>query len=340
MDIVYLTTNKVNGKQYVGSHTTENLDDNYLGSGIIIKKAVKKYGKVNFKKEILKICESREEAILLEEYFINENNSLIPTGYNISPYGNAAFSGEKNPMYGKDPWNKGKKGIYSKETIEKIRNSLKGNTRRLGKKHSKETRQKISDASKGRVPWIKGKKHSKETIQKLSISHKGQIPWNKDKKTSEETKKKLSEAHKGKKLNVPYGICKYCGVKMKMGHLNRYHNDNCKKGFKSYEGIKHSEETKKKIGEKNKGKKRTLEMIEKNRKSHIGITHTDESKKKMSEIAKKRKATEKTKKILSESHKGQIPWNKGLKIGKRSEETKKKISETLKRSKIYKNIEC
>ena len=49
---IYLTTNKTNGKKYIGQHYGE-LDDSYFGSGVIIAKAIKEYGKENFTKEIL-----------------------------------------------------------------------------------------------------------------------------------------------------------------------------------------------------------------------------------------------------------------------------------------------
>jgi hypothetical protein len=51
--IVYLTTNTVNGKQYVGDHTTMNLKDNYLGSGQALEQAIRKYGRGAFKFRIL-----------------------------------------------------------------------------------------------------------------------------------------------------------------------------------------------------------------------------------------------------------------------------------------------
>lgn len=57
---IYLTTNHINGKRYIGKHYGE-LNDSYLGSGNLIKAAIEKYGKENFSKEILYISQSEEE---------------------------------------------------------------------------------------------------------------------------------------------------------------------------------------------------------------------------------------------------------------------------------------
>jgi len=84
---VYITTNISSGKQYVGDHSTDNLEDGYLGSGIILSKVIKKYGRKNFKREILELFESKEEAFNAQEKYINEYNTLTPEGYNISPAG-------------------------------------------------------------------------------------------------------------------------------------------------------------------------------------------------------------------------------------------------------------
>jgi len=226
-DIVYITTNHINGKQYVGSHSTENLEDSYLGSGVLIKKAIKKYGRQNFSKEIIKICNNREEAVLLEEVYIKEHDTLNPVGYNLSPYGNAAFPGHKNPMYGKIPWNK---GIPMTENHrQKTINGLKGNKNHLNYSHSDESKWKIGKASEGNQYWV-GKSHSEESRKKMRESHLGQIPVNKGIPMPETQKAKLRISKIGQNPfeNMPIGKCIHCGAEMKQSHLNRYHNDNCK----------------------------------------------------------------------------------------------------------------
>ena len=66
---IYITTNLINGKQYIGQHKGK-LNDSYFGSGTNVMKALAKYGKQNFKKDILQICETREEADKWEQYYI------------------------------------------------------------------------------------------------------------------------------------------------------------------------------------------------------------------------------------------------------------------------------
>lgn len=86
--IVYLRTNLVNGKQYVGQ--TKNfqkrerewkcLKHRYANS--ILSDDREKYGLENFKVEILAIVETREESWDLEQKYIKEKNTKIPNGYN------------------------------------------------------------------------------------------------------------------------------------------------------------------------------------------------------------------------------------------------------------------
>ena len=78
---IYLTTNLINGKKYIGRHSTNNLEDGYLGSGTLLKRVVKKYGKENFKREILEHCKDLEESILQEKIWINSNNAERSSDY-------------------------------------------------------------------------------------------------------------------------------------------------------------------------------------------------------------------------------------------------------------------
>lgn len=79
---VYVVTNQVNGKYYKGKHPTNNLDDGYLGSGRAIKRAIKKYGKENFKREIVKMCTTEEEAYAFEKSFITRDDVESMNCYN------------------------------------------------------------------------------------------------------------------------------------------------------------------------------------------------------------------------------------------------------------------
>jgi hypothetical protein len=54
------------GKYYIGMHSTDNLDDDYLGSGQILWRSIKKYGRETHRQEILEILPSRKDVVLRE----------------------------------------------------------------------------------------------------------------------------------------------------------------------------------------------------------------------------------------------------------------------------------
>ena len=83
----YKITNLVNGKFYYGVHQAESLDDGYLGSGVYLMKARKKYGDENFKKEILKFFSSRDEMFDYEKNAITGDLLLDERCYNLKPGG-------------------------------------------------------------------------------------------------------------------------------------------------------------------------------------------------------------------------------------------------------------
>lgn len=79
----YKIENLIDGKFYYGIHSTDNLEDGYMGSGCRLKKAMKIFGKENFKKEIIKYFETREKASEYEALMVTENLVRNEECYNI-----------------------------------------------------------------------------------------------------------------------------------------------------------------------------------------------------------------------------------------------------------------
>lgn len=81
--LIYKITNNINGKIYIGRHKTDRVDDSYFGSGVALNRAIKKYGKSNFTKEILHYCESYEDMVSLEREIVSEDFIKRSDVYNL-----------------------------------------------------------------------------------------------------------------------------------------------------------------------------------------------------------------------------------------------------------------
>lgn len=166
--IIYKTTNLVNGKIYIGKACGRNATNNYLGSGLLIKRAINRYGKERFKRVIVDVCESRKDQNNKEAFWIkfyNAQNKCI--GYNIADGG----QGGNTTLNHLDC-----KTIYLKIALKaKERYKDKQKHPMYGTKHSEVARLKISKGLIGRTPWNKGKVglqfHSEETRRKMSEAH-------------------------------------------------------------------------------------------------------------------------------------------------------------------------
>lgn len=108
--IIYKTTNTINGKFYIGLHETDNIDDGYLGSGILLKQSIEKHGKENFKKDILYIFDNKQDMIDKEKEIVNEDFVKRSDVYNMSKggYGLCTLTDERKS-----------------EAITKMRNTFK-----------------------------------------------------------------------------------------------------------------------------------------------------------------------------------------------------------------------
>lgn len=164
---------------YVGKMSKTVKDSkSYMGSGSLIKKAIKKYGIENFVKEILEENVAKEELSIREMFWIQKLNTKLPNGYNLTEGGEGTLGIKR-----------------TKSQIEKHRKAI------IGKKLSEETRKKMSKAHKGKKLSIEhvmnltkaltGRKLSPEHVKKVADGNRG-------KKLSEEQKRMISEFHKGK----------------------------------------------------------------------------------------------------------------------------------------------
>jgi hypothetical protein len=88
---IYKVTNLINNKIYIGKHETNNTNDNYYGSGKHIKRAIKKYGKHNFKKEVLFIFDNEDDMVAKEIELVTEEFCDRLDNYNQTPGGKGGF---------------------------------------------------------------------------------------------------------------------------------------------------------------------------------------------------------------------------------------------------------
>lgn len=123
---IYITTNHINNKKYIGQRKYDKNDKwkDYLGSGIHIKRAIQKYGKENFSKEILEECESKEILDQKEKYWISYYNAVESMDfYNIANGGQGGdiylYLNDEQTNVVKDKLSKSHKGLNSGEKCSK-----------------------------------------------------------------------------------------------------------------------------------------------------------------------------------------------------------------------------
>lgn len=140
---IYLITNNINSKIYIGKHSTDNIDDDYMGSGKLIKKAIQKYGIENFTKEYLAFCDTEEKLNWLEKFYIKKYKAR-EVGYNLTDGGDGTI-GYKYTDKAKQKMSEARKKYHhSEESKRKISESLKCH------KVAEDTKQKMSEAKLGK----------------------------------------------------------------------------------------------------------------------------------------------------------------------------------------------
>lgn len=199
---VYKITNNINGKFYIGIHSTNNMDDGYMGSGVAIIDAIQKYGIQNFSKVIIDTFSNREDALKKEKLLVTEELVKSDTCYNLRTGGSSGF-------------------IYSE-------NWLRQTSERAKKNHviniNSET-SRIKRAEKNRERALRGEYSTPERVNKIrttilkqskQISDRVKEDWN-DPILTEYRKLRMRES----KANAPIKTCPHCGLKMK-ANLTRH----------------------------------------------------------------------------------------------------------------------
>lgn len=199
---IYITTNKINGKHYIGKKTFDKkgLWVNYLGSGTNIKRSIKKYGVDNFERKIIAYAFTSKDLNELEKYYIDKFNAVESDKfYNIASGGdggNTLKGLSKEALDNRNKkiseGNKGKK--IPREVVEKIlATKIKNGT--LKPNISEEKRKQIAEKLR-----IRNKNRPREIVEKMIATRRA----NGNMKLSEEAKRKISIANKGKN-NGMYG---------------------------------------------------------------------------------------------------------------------------------------
>jgi hypothetical protein len=192
---IYKITCLKNNRYYIGMHSTDNLEDGYMGGGKRIKNSVKKHGRDAHKKEILEFFESREDLVNREIQLVNEDLINDPMCMNLVvggiggggwTYDQLVELGKRGRSRLKELW-EDKDPNWINPILEKlstnareriIKNDGKNWTSFSGFKHKEESKELISKSKKGtqvgsqnsqfNTCWIR----NNETMTNMKINKK------------------------------------------------------------------------------------------------------------------------------------------------------------------------
>lgn len=158
--VIYKITNLITNKFYIGKHQTKNLNDNYFGSGILLKRAIEKYGIDNFTKEILEVYDQEWKMNLAERILIVPD---IEISYNLCEGGKGGWNYVNREIWTKEKRLKHNRRISGFKKLMKEDLQKQGHfvvIHKLGV-HAVQNKDKLSDwasiggkSTKGKI-WIK-----------------------------------------------------------------------------------------------------------------------------------------------------------------------------------------
>ena len=159
---IYKTTNTLSGKYYYGMHSTDNLEDGYLGSGRRLRYSINKYGEENHIREIIEFCRNRKELIAREKEIVNLNEIAKDECINLMVGGAGGLISEEHHK---------KMRIGASKWIKKMWDD--DEYRKKMSKVSSESMKKKHKDGKIKYDTFTGKKHSNETISLMKEKKNG-----------------------------------------------------------------------------------------------------------------------------------------------------------------------
>ena len=153
--VVYQIRCKRTDKVYIGKHQTENLDDGYMGSGKLLRRAIKKHGVENFEKTILHVYDNEADMNSKEAELVTEEFCYRKDTYNLCPGG------------------KGGWGYVNQNGLRPTDNLTSEVSRKGALSNIKRNPHVLENLEKHRFggPFFAGKKHSEETKEKMRRNH-------------------------------------------------------------------------------------------------------------------------------------------------------------------------
>jgi hypothetical protein len=163
---VYRTVNLVNGCEYTGKHETDDLDDGYLGSGNLIKRAIEKHGRENFRKVLLHDFDSAGEMDAKEAELVTEEYCARKDTYNICPGGRGGWG----YVYQNGLWDTEQRLEAAKKNVElagvKLSQLLETDL-----KFKEQWIKAISTSLLGKQTWWTGRSHTPEARENMRRNH-------------------------------------------------------------------------------------------------------------------------------------------------------------------------
>lgn len=155
---IYKTIDTRNGNYYIGMHSTDDLNDGYIGSGLRLKHLIYKHGKEIFNMEILEFLPDRESLKKREAEIVNSDLLLEDKCMNLRPGGEGVFVSKEQQAYRSSCGGKAAaKTRFNQERLKWLRENDEEWVA-LYRKH-------MSESLKGREGSFKNKTHSDETKQ-------------------------------------------------------------------------------------------------------------------------------------------------------------------------------